>query len=335
MPQILLVDNGSKRPGATRSLRALAERLAARLHQPVAPVSLLHADGIAPALLGGRPAQILAPYLRDQLRLGEGDFTLLPLFFGQSRALTRFIPETVAALQHEYGVFSLRVAEPLCPLPQGEPRLAEILHDHLSTSCQPIPPEQIILVDHGSPIPRVTAVRNWLAQALSQRISDIPISEAAMERRAGPEYDFNGPLLSEALEQQARAKPNIRIALAMQFLSAGRHAGEDGDVARICQAVAQRHPGVRITRAPLMGTHPLLVEVLAERLTAIQAGSTLGAEQQPEDESQHRQQQNQHHPEHLGKDPGGVALHRLDNGIDVQNEQQHAEDAACDLDFHH
>lgn len=285
MPHILLVDNGSQRPEATLSLRALAKRLEDHLHQPVAPVSLLHSDGVAPGFIGGRPAQILSPYLQHQLLAGERDFVLLPLFFGQSRALTHGIPDTVTRLQHAHGAFKLRMAAPLCPLPQGEPRLVEILLDHLD-ACRrqaPRPPEHVVVVDHGSPSPRVSAVRHWLAQALSQRLAGrILVSEAAMERRPGSEYDFNGPLLSEALETIAAAQPNTSIALAMQFLSAGRHAGSDGDVAQICQAVEQRYPTLGITRSPLMGAHPQLVDILADRLAAIEGqDSTFGAEQQP------------------------------------------------------
>ncbi|MBK1647941.1 sirohydrochlorin chelatase [Rhabdochromatium marinum] len=269
MSQILLVDNGSKRAEANLSLRALAARLQTHTQAPVNPVSLLHADAIDAAALNGQPAQIFAPYLRRQLANGQRDFLVVPLFFGQSRALTHFIPDTAAALRKEFGAFRLRLAPPLCPLPQGEPRLVEILVDHLQIcrSQAQQPPEHVFLVDHGSPLPQVTAVRHWLAQQLAERIHDwADFTEAAMERRPGQEYDFNGPLLADALESHACVHPKASIAIAMQFLAAGRHAGPDGDIVNICRDIQQRHPDFHISLSPLMGGHPRLLDILRDRL---------------------------------------------------------------------
>ncbi|WP_328985696.1 sirohydrochlorin chelatase [Thiorhodovibrio winogradskyi] len=271
MPNILLVDNGSKRADATLSLRELATRLQARAADPVEPVSLLHSDAIPPHQLNDQPARTLAPYLRRQLESGQRDFLIVPLFFGASRALTSFIPETAAALRRDFDDFRLRIAPPLCPLPRGEPRLVEILVDNLA-QCRlqaSRSPEHVFLVDHGSPIARVTAVRNWLAKQLVRRLGDrVGLTEAAMERRPGREYDFNGPLLSDALATHARAHPRARVAVAMQFLAAGRHAGPDGDVVTICRDIEARHPGFSISLSPLMSTHPLLIDILIDRMHA-------------------------------------------------------------------
>jgi hypothetical protein len=50
--------------------------------------------------------------------------------------------------------------------------------------------------------------------------------------------------------------------VALLFVAAGRHAGPDGDVVRICREVrGSRLPGVRFTRP--LGEHPRLVEALA------------------------------------------------------------------------
>ncbi len=269
MPKILLVDNGSKRVDATLTLRTLALKLQGRIKRQIEPVSLLHSDTIPPTEFHDRPAQTLAPYLRSQLEAGHRAFLILPMFFGLSRALSRFVPDTVAALSEEFGSFELDMAQPLCPLPQGEPRLVEILSDNLAhCRAQALhPPEHVFLVDHGSPLPQVTAVRNWLAQGLSQRIGSwAGLTEAAMERRAGPDYDFNGPLLAQALETYASAHPNASVLIAMQFLAAGRHAGGDGDIVHICRDMQQRHPGFCIRLSPLMNAHPLLVDILEDRL---------------------------------------------------------------------
>ena len=53
MPTMLLIDNGSSRPGSTLVLRRLAAALSERIGSEVHPVSLQHADKVAAADLGG------------------------------------------------------------------------------------------------------------------------------------------------------------------------------------------------------------------------------------------------------------------------------------------
>lgn len=269
MRSILLVDNGSSRPDSTLNLRRLAARLAERVGEPVRPVSLLHADRVAAERLDGRPAEILAPTLRRLVSDGVRDLRLLPLFFGPSRALTQFVPEVAAEVRAECGPFRLEIAPELCPLPAGEPRLVEILADNLAAAAMraAIAPRRVVLVDHGSPIPEVTAVRRWLARGLAARLgAAVQLEEAVMERRPGPEYDFNGPLLEDVLSRLAETDHRTPILLAMLFLSAGRHAGPDGDIAQIRARIATRFPSLHIVTAPLVGSHPALIEILARRL---------------------------------------------------------------------
>ncbi len=272
MTTILLVDNGSRRPESVLALRDLAAHLTAYTGQIITPVSLQHSDHIDPAFLNQRPAMVLTSFLRQQLLLGQRDFIILPLFFGPSRALTEFIPTQVAMLRNELGWFEVRMAKVLCPLPAGEPLLVEIVSDQLEQCInqQPALPNQIIVVDHGSPVPQVTAVRTWLAQQLTTRLQHIaPVSEAVMERRTGREYDFNGQLLTEVLNDHAMRDPRCRITLSMLFFFAGRHAGQAGDIATICRTAMARHSGLSISVTPLVGQHQRLIELLAHRLQAV------------------------------------------------------------------
>ena len=269
MRSILLVDNGSSRPDSTLNLRRIAERLAEYVGEPVRPVSLLHADRVPAERLDGRPAEILAPTLRRLVGAGVRDLRLLPLFFGPSRALTRFVPELAAEVAAELGPFRLEIAPELCPLPAGEPHLVEILADNLAAAAEraAIEPRRVVLVDHGSPIPEVTAVRRWLALELAERLGpDVRLEEAVMERRPEPEYDFNGPLLEDVLSRLAEADRATPILLSMLFLSAGRHAGPEGDIAQIRARIEARFPPLRIEVSPLVGSHPGLIEILADRL---------------------------------------------------------------------
>ena len=269
MRALLLVDNGSKRPDSTLNLRSLAARVAARAGEPVLPVSLLHSDQIPPEQLAGQAAATLAPTLQRLIGDGLRAFILIPLFFGPSRAISQFVPETAATLADAYGPFRLAIAPELCPLPQGEPALVEILLDQLrqAAASAGAEPRRVVLVDHGSPIPEVTGVRRWLGERLQQRLGGgVRLEQAVMERRAGPEYDFNGPLLEAQLTRMAEADALTPIFLSMLFLSAGRHAGPNGDIAQIRERIQQRFPGLRIQTAPLVGSHPALIDILHTRL---------------------------------------------------------------------
>jgi sirohydrochlorin ferrochelatase len=261
-PLTLLVDNGSLEPASTLALRDLAARVAAKVGQPVEPVSLLHSSAIDSKLLGGNPAEILFPALERRLAAGQSEFLVLPLFFGPSRALTEYLPENLARLREKFPALRLRVAAPLHAT--GDDRLARILAAHVNATSGSFPADRIIVVDHGSPVAAVTAVRNELAQQLARRLGDrIPVAPASMERRAGREFDFCNPLLADLL-----ATPPWhagRVLVAMQFLLPGRHAGPNGDVAKICRAAEAAQPGLQTRMTPLVAEHPLLVDILADR----------------------------------------------------------------------
>lgn len=275
MSQILLIDNGSSRPGSTLWLRRLASALGKRLGRPVHPVSLQHADKVPATDLDGVPAEVLAPFLRRVVGEGARDFLAVPLFFGPSRAITQFVPDIAAELEPDLGPFRLRVAPELCPLPPGEPRLTQILEEQIRATArgQQIPLNRVVLVDHGSPQPSVNAVRRWLAEDLSTRLGDdVELREAVMERRPGPAYDFNGALLADVLEAMARADPHTPVILALLFLAPGRHAGPGGDIAQMCAAAEQAHRGFRVHPCPLVGANPALITILADRTTGCMRG---------------------------------------------------------------
>jgi sirohydrochlorin ferrochelatase len=266
-PLIVLIDNGSSRPQATRNLRHLAAELSRSSGLLVHPASLQHADRIAPDQLDGSPAQLLSSFLSIQLEHDNRNFLAIPLFFGLSRALTSFIPNLIESLQIKYGNFRFNLADVLYPLPQGEPRLARILRDQIDSFISGPFRSRVVLVDHGSPQPQVTEVRTKIASELQALLpNNTQLFQAVMERREESEYDFNGEPLEQVLNREAQRGPTPPIALSLLFISPGRHAGQRGDIATICSAIIQRHPGLHIHISPLVGEHPLLIEILRERL---------------------------------------------------------------------
>lgn len=262
-PLTFLVDNGSLEPAATLRLRELAQALARRTGEPVAPVSLLHSSAISPEKLRGEPAEILEPALARRAEQGAREFLVVPLFFGPSRALTDYLPDRVAHLQKRFPGLRVSVAGALHH--PDDDRLAVILADHVRQGGDL---RRVVVVDHGSPVREVTEVRNALAADLSRKLGPgSHVGAASMERRPGPEYDFAGPLLLDLLgAPEWRDGP---VTIAMQFLLPGRHAGPDGDVARICAEAEARNPGLRTRLTRLVGEHPLLLDILADRWRAV------------------------------------------------------------------
>lgn len=271
MPKILLVDNGSVKPAATLMLRKLAQQLSESSGYSIDPVSLRHANKVDASLLEQQPAQIFMPYLQSELESGQRNFIVLPLFFGLSDAVTQMIPQQQSSLEDKYGPFNLMVARELCSLPDGANMLTNILHDHITQTVQrnKFKLKNIVLVDHGSPSRQVTEVRLLLARELKTQLGlGMELSEAVMDRREGREYDFNGPLLEHRLEDLA-ASGEKTVLVSQMFLLPGRHAGENGDISKICNRVMQRHSGFKVLVTPLVAQHPDLIKLLQRRLQEV------------------------------------------------------------------
>jgi sirohydrochlorin ferrochelatase len=271
MPLIVLLDNGSSRPQSTLSLRRLAAALGERVGETVHPVSLMHAGKVPAEALDGVPADTFEPWLRARADAGQRSFLVVPLFFGPSRALTGFIPDKAAEVARDAGPLDVRVADVLCPHPQGEPLLTAILCDNLQRAADTagLRPSRAVLVDHGSPIPEVTRVRRTLARDMRERLGPgVRLEEAVMERRSGSEYDFNGALLEDVLRRLAEEDPATPVILAMLFMFAGRHAGPGGDVEQIYRRVEAEFPGLRVHQSELVSTHPALLDILEARVHA-------------------------------------------------------------------
>ncbi|MEI7651851.1 MAG: cobalamin biosynthesis protein CbiX [Verrucomicrobiota bacterium] len=254
--RILLVDNGSYEPAATLALRGLAQEVGKLIGQPVHPVSTMHSTKIDPVLLGGVPAVIFEGAVAQAKADGIDELVVLPLFIGPSRAITEYLPKVFADAQP--GKMKLRIREPLFGDDGAE--LTGMLADNLRETGWTKGSGTVLLCDHGSPIPEVTACRNALAASLREELGLQPeeLIACSMERREGAEYDFNEPLLEHALQG---AKGDAVIL--MLFLLPGRHAGPDGDVGTIAKEHAPAD--LRWKLSPLLGTHFSLPALLMMR----------------------------------------------------------------------
>lgn len=267
-PRCLLFDNGSLRPEATRTLRRVARRLETALGADVQPVSLLHSAAVDPAQLDGVRPQLLESALRTRLESGDRDLVLLPLFFGPSAALTDYLPRRLEPLRRQHPDARIRVGRWLVePREPGDRRIAAILADRVRTvgEAHGLRRPRVVLVDHGSPQRAVTEVRNHLGRQVGRLLATEirSLAVASMERRPGPAYAFAGPLLAGILDRPDYTEGPVVVAL--QFLLPGRHAGPDGDVAAICAAAERKRPGLRLHTTELVGDHPGLTDVLADR----------------------------------------------------------------------
>lgn len=266
-PNIFLVDNGSLRPEATFALRRLAGRLSDLVGMQVEPVSLLHAHKIDAAQLGGVPATIVKRRMRELIQDGEREFIILPLFLGPSLAITDYLPAIIEELRRNEPCLDVKIADPVggSSVESPDPRLSRILAEHIeSMACDK--EAHIALVDHGTPIKPVNTLRNAVAQQLADRLGQV-VRPCSMERRKGPDYAFNEPLLEDLVIVDGIS--NAQLILAMFFLLPGRHAGEGGDVAEIAEAMVERRRVASVQMSPLLGEHPLLLEILRERLDEV------------------------------------------------------------------
>ncbi|MFP4156188.1 MAG: sirohydrochlorin chelatase [Opitutales bacterium] len=270
-PIIFLTDNGSLRPEATLQLRNLADQLSERTAHKVEAVSLLHSHKIPAGALSGRPATIVKRRIRELAREGQRDFVVLPLFLGPSLAITDYLPQVVSELAQEIPGLKVRIAAPLAgsSVAEPEPRLAVMLREQLDQTGVLNSGDQVALVDHGTPIRVVNELRNAVARQLACGLLR-PVEACSMERREGPEYAFNEPLLEQL--PSAPGSGEGRLFLAMFFLLPGRHAGPSGDVAEIAGGLIERGAFRDVLMSPLLGEHPAILDILSDRLRAVVGG---------------------------------------------------------------
>lgn len=265
-----LVDNGSLDPEAVKNLRLIADQLQKETNFNIRPMGLMHSHKIPPSSLDGIAGESIDAFLRSEEAEEFTTILILPFFFGPSRAFTAWLPERLKQWAEKGNkARSYRILD--CLHQKGDDRIARVLAEHSMQAINETEMQEpyLALVDHGTPVREVNFVREEIGTQLQAIMSNKikGFSTCCMERRPEKKYDFNEPLLATLLDECSK-KGMEDILVAQLFLSPGRHAGKNGDLARICSIFEQQNSKVRVIRTELLGKHPLIREILLDRLHA-------------------------------------------------------------------
>jgi sirohydrochlorin ferrochelatase len=243
--EMILFDNGSLQPESIKAFRKFTKKINSQTGLSVSCSGLLHSYKIPKEAIDNEPALKLEDLIRQKISQGSKHFLLIPFFIGPSLAFTDYLPKVLNKIKEQHSDTSFKIAPPLAGT-EEEPdrRLSESFCENIRSLLikNNIPNHSkiaIALVDHGSPAPQVTNVRNKVCHQIAETLSHSinykhwQTEAFSMERREGIEYDFNEPLL-EKIGTKYKFTPDALI-IAMLFLLPGRHASEDGDVHQIVQ----------------------------------------------------------------------------------------------------
>jgi sirohydrochlorin ferrochelatase len=258
---VALIDNGSLESAAQLNLRAIAATLSQRAAVTVHAVSWKHSDRIPATALGGQRAWTLAPWIRAQRARGEREFVFVPFFISAQGAIGSALRDDLETLRRTAGDFEFTFTGGLA----SRDALADIVADRAreTIAVHGLQLPAVIVADHGGPSSASAELRNSLAALVRTQLGSAigPLAAASME---GAAYAHNRPLLADLL-----ATPGFdhgEVLIAPVFLSPGRHAGPNGDIARLCRTAEQRAPGLRCYVGELVGHHPRTGATLADAL---------------------------------------------------------------------
>lgn len=229
-------------------------------------VSARFADRVNARELEGRAADVLPKWLdRLSKEARPPPIVLLPLLIGPSDTLLKALPAAARASGLDVDISPSLVC--LCPAltkpdASGAADFAAMLQDRLQESGY-TGSEHVILCDHGSPVSRVAAAREAVRVQLAKRLGT-EVAGCCMERREGPEYDFNGLLLEDAL---AALPQGACARVALLFLQEGKHAGAGGDIASIVATALEKRPDLTVFTTKVLAGHPTLISLLFLRLS--------------------------------------------------------------------
>ena len=264
-----LVDNGSLSSESVLSLRLTASKLEEKSGFPIIPAGIMHSHKIDSAKLNGVAACSMDSFFASKDTDKIDYISVIPMFLGPSLAITDWLPKKLGKWRESATNRNFAIAD--CLFRKGDQRLGDAVIENIRHLISQKFTEKpfVILVDHGTPLPEVNLVREEIGKYLAQRLGGLisGFSTACMERRKGVKYDFNDPLL-ENLLADIKSSGHRCVVVGQLFLAPGRHAGPDGDIAQICKPFERS--GMHIESTFTLGNHPLVLEILADRLRELE-----------------------------------------------------------------
>lgn len=186
----------------------------------------------------------------DRLAAGCDAVSVLPLFLLPGRHMLDDIPACIRAVRQRHAKVRIRLAPPL-----GEhPLLLRLLAERLEASAPQA--ETAVLLARGSRAEKATDLVRRLAVELGKE-ADRPCV-AAFSDLVAP--DLGGVLSGVA------AKGMTNIAVLPLALFPGRMTEA---AAATVAAFGGQHPHLEVCLAPALAPHPLLLQLLDERLAAM------------------------------------------------------------------
>ncbi|EQC31264.1 hypothetical protein SDRG_10869 [Saprolegnia diclina VS20] len=269
-----VVNKGSTQPESVLALRDMCRNLSVRFNGCVrfVPSSCILSDTIPLADLDDVPAVLLqdavAGVVADHSTTAA-KFVVLPVFIGNSDALTDFIPSVLSAFtcQHRFTIARclVDISKP------SENGIAKILASKVRGAIADHHGEfekkdiRVIVVDRGTTNHEVHLSRNLIGSQLTKLLGGAveKVHTASMERVDDPAYDFNEPLLAHAFETYKISSG--LVVLALLFLTSGRHAVPGGDIEHVLATTKAAHPNLEVAVTAPIGSHPILTNMLMDR----------------------------------------------------------------------
>lgn len=247
MNAAILVGHGSLRKASGAAMIRLAALLRKESAFPVATAGFLNfsrptfMDAVARCVRKGATAVYVQPYF-----LISGYYVKVGL------------PELLAKAKHAFPEVTFHLAEAF----DDHPALTELTYRRALTADPDA--DALLLMAHGSPFEAANAPIVRVAEALKARYAYTQLGF----------MELNAPSIAEAaaLLSEQGAK---RVVAAPYFLQLGGHVTED--LPGVIAEAQARQPGTHFTRADYLSYDPLLLEVVRDRLAALQQAEPASA----------------------------------------------------------
>ncbi len=212
------------------------------------------ADRVIPAFLNySQPT--LAQAVRGLASKGVDTVLIQPYFLVAGKYVREDLPAQVAALASRYPAIRFRLGSSL----GAHLGLVAVARDRLRQGGQePSVPWALLLVAHGTPYPEANGPITWAAARLAQVAGASTWLTAYLA--------CNSPDVLQAVDLLANSGL-CHVVVLPYFLQNGRHVRED--VVRLLDLARARYPRLTIRAVPPLGYHPVLVDVVAQRVQGL------------------------------------------------------------------